>query len=118
MMSPLKLLLLCYNVALFYFSIVPSKLIESTPMAGEFLIGAGKFSEGGIVHYFAMLVLFGIWFFNIRDRYKSLLATILTGAILELIQLTLPWRSFSPLDILWNSAGGLTGHVIISVIIK
>jgi len=109
----LRLLLFCYNAALFYFYIVPSELVERAPM-GWLLIDVGKPLEGGIVHYFAMLALFVIWFFNIKDSRKSLLVAILTGILLESVQLALPWRSFSLMDELWNLAGCLTGYVALS----
>ena len=113
-----RLSLVCYNVALFYFTLAPPAAIGEIPAVGGIALDLARFRGGVVIHYFMILGLFGFWFANVVNDSGALWASLLTGVVLEAIQLAIPWRTFSLQDLLANLAGGLTGYAVASYLAR
>ncbi|HQH49981.1 MAG TPA: VanZ family protein [Candidatus Cloacimonadota bacterium] len=84
----------------------------------------GVFRLDYLIH-FAMILFFAIiwgvgkhrnvnWFAK-HETLKYCTLLILTGIGLELLQLALPWRTFNPVDMLFNLIGAASAVAIIIV---
>lgn len=104
--------LACYNTLIFYFSLAPSESIENIPYMGRPILDISSIGEGAIPHFLMMLLLFMLWYVNTKSMKTSLIISLLTGFVLEVLQIATPWRFFSPQDLLWDSVGSLCGYAI------
>jgi len=57
----------------------------------------------------------GVTWFQHRESLKYSVLVMCAGVCLELLQLLVPWRSFNPVDMVYNIMGAILVVVLISV---
>jgi VanZ family protein len=107
-----------------YFAVLITSLLPVTGTLDKTRLGRGfcEIRLDHILHFFVyflicMYYLFGQWdklkLFNINSLIKFILLIIILAAVSEIVQLWVPERTFSPVDLLANIVGIIIGMGVI-----
>lgn len=113
-----RLLLVGYNMAIVYFTIVPPASIEILPVIGRPILGVGQIREGAVVHFLMTFLLTLVWALNGLSPRSSVLRSLVTGLVIEFIQIFIPWRRAALSDLFFNAIGSMGSYLAIQVDFK
>lgn len=112
-MKPTSLILLTYNFALIYMSLIPGERLEAYP--GVALI---ELHRGFYVHLAAYFLLTVFWRVYGVGKEDAFVASSMTGAMLEALQGIIPNRFTSISDLAANILGALGGYLLLKMTSK
>jgi VanZ family protein len=110
-----------------YFAVLITSLLPIAGTLDKTKLGRGFFEIrlDHILHFFVyflicMYYLFGQWkklkLFNINPLIKFILLLLILAVVTEIVQLWIPERTFSPIDLLANVVGIMIGFMVIKLV--
>ena len=104
------LLATVYHFILIVLSLLPTSVI--LPPGGEWPTATQLNNFDLLEHFIAYFILTTLWQRVLSTSLESISIAVATGGLLEIVQYTIPWRSFSIWDFLASAAGAVIAAII------
>ena len=111
-----KAILILYNITVIYYSVLSPLYLSRQPIS-EIIVLYMALNEGFYIHMVTYMILVILWKLAGFNDNCSLIVAMLTGSLLEIVQLFLPDRYLSLNDIIANIIGAFLGYLFIRAII-